>query len=220
MPHAPFLSLFGTGYLDAVELRGLSQLANKVDFRAGQTIFSEGDRANAVFGLSKGLVRLYKSRADGRRQILAFALPGDLIGMPFRERHSCSADAIGAVVACRFARAEFSNFARTSPSTMQLLNDFATRKLEMAQELLLLVCHASAEERVRTFLVNWRSRLASLRTPSPILPLPMRRQDIADFLGLTLETVSRTFARLQDQKIIRVVPKGVVLRKDRYPRPK
>jgi CRP/FNR family transcriptional regulator, anaerobic regulatory protein len=92
MARAPFLSLFGRGYLDAVELRGLSQLANKVDFRAGKTIFSG---ANTVFGLSKGLVRLYKSLPDGRRQVLAFAVPGDLLGMPLRERHTCSADAIG-----------------------------------------------------------------------------------------------------------------------------
>jgi CRP-like cAMP-binding protein len=101
MPRAAFLSLFGRGYLDAVELRGLSQLANKVEFRAGKTIFSEGDPANAVFGLSRGLVRLYKSLPDGRRQVLAFAVPGDLVGMPLRERHAFSADAIGEVAAWR-----------------------------------------------------------------------------------------------------------------------
>ena len=211
MTRASFPSLFGKGYLDAVELRGLSKLANKVDFRAGKTIFSEGDRANTVFGLSNGLVRLYKSLPDGRRQVLAFALPGDLLGMPLRERHTCSADAIGEIAACRFSRAEFANFAEISPSMLRLLNDFATRELEMAQELLLLVCQASAEERVTTFLVNWRNRLASLGTPSPVLALPMRRQDIADFLGLKLETVSRTFAKLQKKKVIRVVPKGVIL---------
>ena len=153
MPRTLFLSLFGRGYLDAVELRGLSQLANKVEFRAGKTIFSEGDPANAVFGLSKGLVRLYKSLPDGRRQVLAFALPGDLLGMPLRERHTCSADAIGEVAAWRFSRIEFSNFAQTSPSMLRLLNDVATRDLEMAQELLLLVCQASPEERVTAFLV-------------------------------------------------------------------
>jgi CRP/FNR family transcriptional regulator, anaerobic regulatory protein len=94
---------------------------------------------------------------------------------------------------------------------LRVLNDVATRDLEMAQELLLLVCQASAEERVTTFLVNWRNRLASPSTSSPVLTLPMRRQDIADFLGLTLETVSRTFAKLHDKGIIRIVPKGVVL---------
>jgi CRP/FNR family transcriptional regulator len=214
MPRAAFLSLFGRGYLDAVELRGLSQLANKVDFRAGKTIFSEGDPANAVFGLSRGLVRLYKSLPDGRRQVLAFAVPGDLVGMTFRERHTCSADAIGEVAAWRFSRTEFSNFAQTSPSMLRLLNDIATRDLELAQELLLLVCQTSAEERITSFLVNWRNRLASLSTPSPILALPMRRQDIADFLGLKIETVSRTFAKLHDKGTIRIVPKGVVLRKD------
>ena len=216
MPRAAFLSFFGRGYLDAVELRGLGQLATKVDIRAGKTIFSEGDPAKAVLGLSRGLVRLYKSLPDGRRQVLAFAVPGDLLGTPLRERHSCSADAIGEVAAWRFSRAEFSKFAHSSPSMLRLLNDVATRDLEMAQELLLIVCQASAEERVTTFLVNWRSRFASLSTPSPVLALPMRRQDIADFLGLSLETVSRTFAKLQDEGTIRIVPKGV-LRERRPP---
>jgi CRP/FNR family transcriptional regulator len=221
MPRAAFLSLFGRGYLDAVELRGLSQLANKVEFRAGKTIFSEGDPANAVFGLSRGLVRLYKSLPDGRRQVLAFAVPGDLVGMPLRERHTCSADAIGDVDAWRFSRTEFSKFAQTSLSMLRLLNHIASRDLEMAQELLLLVCQASAEERVTTFLVNWRNRFASLNTRSPVLALPMRRQDIADFLGLTLETVSRTFAKLHNKGTVRIVPKGVVLGEDwRTPRAK
>jgi CRP/FNR family transcriptional regulator len=158
--------------------------------------------------------RLYKNLPDGRRQVLAFALPGDLLGMPFRERYTCSADAIGEVAAWRFSRTQFSNFAQTSPSMLRVLNDMATRDLEMAQELLLLVCQTSAEERVTAFLVNWRNRLASLSTPSPILALPMRRQDIADFLGLKIETVSRTFAKLHDKGTIRIVPRGVVLRKD------
>ena len=205
--------------MDAVALRGLSQLASKVEFRAGKTIFSQGDRANTVFGLASGLVRVYKSLPDGRRQVLEFAVPGDLLGMPFRERHTCSADAIGEVGAWRFSRTEFSNFAQTSPSMLRLLNDIATRDLEMARELLLSVCQTSAEERVTTFLVNWRSRLANLSRPSPILALPMRRQDIADFLGLKIETVSRTFAKLHDKGTIRLVPKGVVLRDDwRIPR--
>ena len=160
MTRASFPSLFGKGYLDAVELRGLSKLANKVDFRAGKTIFSEGDRANTVFGLSNGLVRLYKSLPDGRRQVLAFALPGDLLGMPLRERHSCSADAIGEIAACRFSRAEFAGFAQISPSMLRLLNDFATRELEMAQELLLLFVRRRRKKGLRHF---WSTGVTGLQ---------------------------------------------------------
>ena len=69
----------------------------------------------------------------------------------------------------------------------------------------------SSEDKVTAFLINWHNRLARLGTPSEFVTLPMLRQDIADFLGLELETVSRTFAKLQKKKVIRVVPKGVIL---------
>jgi CRP/FNR family transcriptional regulator len=76
---------------------------------------------------------------------------------------------------------------------------------------LLLLGNGSAEERVATFLVSWRDRMARIKSSSEAIPLPMRRQDIADFLGLKLETVSRTLAKLEQKNAIRVVPKGVFL---------
>jgi len=81
----------------------------------------------------------------------------------------------------------------------------------MAQYQLLLLGNGSAEEKVAIFLVSWRNRLARLTALSETVPLPMRRQDIADFLGLKLETVSRTLAKLEHSKVIRVIPKGVFL---------
>jgi CRP/FNR family transcriptional regulator len=94
---------------------------------------------------------------------------------------------------------------------MRLMIEFATRELDMAQDQLLLLGNGSAEERVAIFLVSWRNRLARLSVFSETVPLPMRRQDIADFLGLKLETVSRTLAKLEQKNVIRVVPKGVFL---------
>jgi DNA-binding transcriptional regulator YhcF (GntR family) len=81
----------------------------------------------------------------------------------------------------------------------------------MAQDQLLLLGNGSAEEKVAVFLVSWRNRLARLSAFSETVPLPMRRQDIADFLGLKLETVSRTLAKLEQKNVIRVIPKGVFL---------
>ena len=81
----------------------------------------------------------------------------------------------------------------------------------MVQNQLLLLGNGSAEEKVAIFLVSWRNRLARLTASSETVPLPMRRQDIADFLGLKLETVSRTLAKLEHRKVIRVIPKGVFL---------
>jgi CRP/FNR family transcriptional regulator len=211
MPRAFFPKLFCGETCDALELRELQKLATQVRFRPRKTIFSEGEAADNVFGLSRGVVRLYKLLPDGRRQILTFALPGDFLGMPFADRHSFSADAIDEVSSCRFSRDQLTQLIRSSPNIMRLLIEFATRELDMAQEQLLLLGNGSAEERVAMFLVNWRSRLLSFSPFSENVPLPMRRQDIADFLGLKLETISRTLAKLEQKQMIRVVPNGVSL---------
>jgi CRP/FNR family transcriptional regulator len=211
MPRAFFPTLFCGKACNELELRELRRLATQVYPRPGETIFSEGDLADNAFGLSQGVVRLYKLLPDGRRQILAFALPGDFLGMPLADRHTFSADAIGEVVLCRFVRSDLTKFIRSSPDVMWLMVELATRELHMAQDQLLLLGNASAEEKVTMFLVGWRNRLARLSAISETVPLPMRRQDIADFLGLKLETISRTLAKLEQKSVIRLVPNGVFL---------
>jgi CRP/FNR family transcriptional regulator, anaerobic regulatory protein len=211
MPRALFPTLFCGAAVNAPELRELQGLATQVYFRSGRTIFSESELADSVFGLSQGVVRLYKLLPDGRRQVLAFALPGDFLGMPLAARHNFSADAIGEVALCRFSRADLRKLVQSSPDIMRLMIEFATRELDMAQDQLLLLGNGSAEEKVAIFLVSWRNRLARLSVFSETVPLPMRRQDIADFLGLKLETVSRTLAKLEQKNVIRLVPKGVFL---------
>ena len=211
MARAFFPALFLGDSGDTPELRGLTQLATKILFRTGRTIFEEGERADCAFGVSQGVVRLYKLLPDGRRHIVAFALPGDFLGMPLAERRGCSADAIGEVSLCRFSRDELGTLIGKSPKLTRLLLDFAARKLNMARDQLLLLGNGSAEEKVAIFLVDWRKRLEPLVAISRPLPLPMPRQDIADFLGLKLETVSRTLAKLEQKNVIRLVPKGVFL---------
>lgn len=211
MPRALFPTLFCGTAADALELRELQRLATQVYFRSGRTIFSERELADTAFGLSQGVVRLYKLLPDGRRQVLAFALPGDFLGMPLAERHNFSADAIGEVALCRFPRDDLAKFIQSSPNIMRRIIEFAIRELDMAQDQLLLLGNGSAEEKVAMFLVGWRNRLGRIAAFSETVPLPMRRQDIADFLGLKLETVSRTLARLKQKNAIRVVPKGVFL---------
>ena len=211
MPRAFFPTLFLGDSADTLELRGLTLLATKVPLRAGRTIFEEGERADSAFGVSQGIVRLYKSLPDGRRHIVAFALPGDFLGVPLAERRSCSADAVGEVSLCRFSRDQLERLIRNSPKLTSLLLDFTARKLDMARDQQLLLGNGSAEEKVAIFLVDWRKRLESLVPVASPLPLPMPRQDIADFLGLKLETVSRTLAKLEQKNVIHLVRKGVFL---------
>ena len=211
VPRALFPTLFLGDSADRLELRGLTLLATKVPLRAGRTIFEEGERADSAFGVSQGIVRLYKLLPDGRRHIVAFALPGDFLGVPLAERRSCSADAVGEVSLCRFSRVQLEGLIRNSPKLTRLVLDFTARKLDMARDQQLLLGNGSAEEKVAIFLVDWRKRLERLVPVTHPLPLPMPRQDIADFLGLKLETVSRTLAKLEQKKVIHLVRKGVFL---------
>jgi CRP/FNR family transcriptional regulator len=213
MPRASdfFPTLFCGETCDARELAELKRLAAPLRFEGGHTIFGEGDPATSAFGLSHGVVRLYRSLPDGHRQVVAFALPGDFLAMPLADCFTVSADAVGEVGVCKFPRGALMRLIETSPNMMRLLIAFAARELQSAQDQLTLLGNGSAEERVLAFLVNWHRRVARLTPASQLVPLPMRRQDIADFLGLKLETVSRTFAKLEQRGVIRIVPHGVIL---------
>jgi CRP/FNR family transcriptional regulator len=131
--------------------------------------------------------------------------------MPLDKRRKFSADPVGPVTVCRFSRDELNRFILSSPNMMRRIIEFAVRELELAQDQLLLLGNGSAEERVAIFLVSWNKRLRAVTACPAALPLPMRRQDIADFLGLKLETVSRTLAKLEHKNLIRLVPKAVWL---------
>lgn len=206
-----FPTLFCGESCDRRELGELKRLGTALRFSGGQTIFSEGEPAESTFGLSHGVVRLYKLLPDGRRHVVTFALPGDLLALPLADHFSLSADAIGEVSVCRFPREELKRLIQSSPNIMRLLIEFATRELQTAQDQLTLLASGSAEERMTAFLLNWQNSLAHVTTASQTVSLPMRRQDIADFLGLKLETVSRTLAKLEEKGAIRIVPNGVVL---------
>ena len=135
MPGIFFPAPFCGEAADPNELREFQKLAVQVSVAAGKTIFSEGELADNVFGLSRGFVRLYKLLPyGGRRQILGFALPGDFLGMPINDRHCLSADAIGEVTLSRFSRIKLANFVLSSPNVLRLLMEFAARQLEMAQD--------------------------------------------------------------------------------------
>jgi CRP/FNR family transcriptional regulator len=210
MTRALFPALF-CGATAPRELQEFQRLAEPVMLRSDARIFSEHDAAEHLFGLSRGVVRIYKMLPDRRRQVLTFALPGELLSPPPGRHYLFSADAIGEVSLCRFRRDALIEFVQSSPAMMRLMIEFVIRELDQAQHQLLLLGNRSAEEKVTIFLIGWRDRLARMSLPAETVPLPMRRQDIADFLGLKLETVSRTLAKLEHKGVIRLVPKGFLL---------
>lgn len=197
--------------LDKVELRELEHLGRHVHFQSCETVFAQEEMTTSFYNLLDGVMRLYKLLPDGRRQIVGFALPGDFLGMTATTRHSFSADAIGAVAICRFSRASFARFVADKPHLLCRINELAVRELSQAQDHMVLLGRRSAEEKVATFLIGWRDRLTRHSDLAKTVPLPMSRQDIADYLGLTIETVSRTFTKLERDGVIEILPGSVCL---------
>lgn len=195
--------------LEPDEIDALNMLSEKVFFEPKETLFLQGDDADAVYNVTCGMLRLYKLLADGRRQIVGFLLPGDFVGLSLSDRYGFSADAIDKVSACRFDRAAFVGFVDRKPHLLRRLHEAATHELTVAQDHMVLLGRRSAEEKVSAFLLTMRDRLRRLGGSSVTIPLPMTRQDLADHLGLTLETVSRVVSKLARDKVILVVPDGL-----------
>lgn len=197
--------------LEQNELRELEQLGQRLQYRPRDPVFTQEDIAGSCYNLLKGVVRLYKLLPDGRRQIVGFALPGDFLGISVNGRHGISADAVGPVTVCRFAKKSFSRFVDDRPNVLRRINEFVARDLSEAQEQMVLLGRRSAEEKIAIFLIKWRDRLARIGPIAAVTSLPMSRLDIADYLGLTIETVSRAFTKMERDGVIEIVPGGIRL---------
>ncbi len=199
------------GALDDDELSELESLARSAHFAQRQAIFSQDEKVDAVFNVTDGAARLYRLLPDGRRQVVGFAIPGDFLGLALAEKSIYSVDALTPVNACRFNREAFSSFLDARPALLRRLYEMAGHELSLAQEQMVIIGRRTAEERVVCFLIGLRKRWARVNGNSVTVPLPMTRQDIADFLGLTIETVSRAISKLAREKLLVVVPDGVRL---------
>jgi len=187
----------------------LEQLSRRVRLAAKATIFEEGAAADAVWSLVSGTALLSKLLPDGRRQVVSIAVPGDFLGLAMEPTYSFTAIALTPVTLRRFDRSRFAELLDHTPQLTRLIFATYSHELNLAQDHMLLLGRRSAEEKVAAFLLSLRARWAPLRGLSARVDLPMTRQDIGDYLGLTLETVSRTMTKLAQQKIIAVIPDGV-----------
>ena len=197
--------------LPLAELEELEALSQHLTLDKGQTLFGQGELANSVFNVIEGTLRLTRLLPDGRRQVMGFALPGDFLGLALQERHTASAEALAPVKTCRFGRQDFAAVAEAKPHLLKSLHERAGYELTLAQEQMLLLGRRTAEEKVAAFLLSLRDRYARTGHRSVTVELPMGRQDMADYLGLTIETVSRMLSRLDRARTILLVPGGVRL---------
>nr|WP_314442439.1 cyclic nucleotide-binding domain-containing protein [uncultured Sphingomonas sp.] len=172
---------------------------------AGQPLFHEGDPAAQVYNVTEGALKLYKLLPDGRRQVIGFILPGDYLGISIGGEHAFSAEALKPTRMCRFTRSRFDDFAEAHPELEREIYRLAAHELAAAQTQMLLLGRKSAVERVASLLIDMWRRQQKGSAPVRIVDLPMNRIEMADYLGLTKETVSRVFAQLKDRKLIRLV---------------
>jgi CRP/FNR family transcriptional regulator, anaerobic regulatory protein len=197
--------------LDAEEFELLERIGRTLSISAKTTLFEQGRDAPFVSNITSGALRLSKLLPDGRRQVVGFALPGDFLGLAMQPIHVFTADALTPVKICQFSRQGFSDLLDRKPRLMRAVLNMAAHELTMAQDQMVVLGRRTAEEKIASFLIGMRNRYARIQGPSVHVPLPMTRLDIGDYLGLTVETVSRMMTRMAREKIIVIVPDGVRL---------
>jgi|SRR5579862_181035 len=208
-PVAPAPSHLHVGSIDADALDQSMQLMGAtMAYPRNSEIFGENEPADYLYKVVSGGVRTYKILSDGRRQIGGFYLPGDIFGLEFADEHSLSAEAITDTKVLVIKRSAITALAGRDASVGSQLFALTGRELHRVQDRIMLLVK-SAQERVASFLLEMSARVSG----DNAIELPMSRQDIADYLGLTIETVSRTLTSLEDSAAIEVLTsRRIVLR--------
>jgi CRP/FNR family transcriptional regulator, nitrogen fixation regulation protein len=186
-------------------------LGTPVSYRRNAEIFGEKEPADYAYRVINGSVRTYKILDDGRRQIGGFHLPGDIFGLlEFGDEHAFSADAITDTTVLVVKRKMLAMLAGRHPAIARELFTFSGRELRRVQDHVLLLVK-TAQERVASFLLEMADRDCS----GNVVQLPMSRQDIADYLGLTIETVARTLTVLEGTAVIELSTSRRIVLRDR-----
>jgi len=204
-PHArcdacPIRARAVCAYCEGDALARLDAMKSYREAPAGRDLILAGAESPVVGSIVRGVVKLTKALPDGRAQMVGLLFPGDFVGHPGRPHAEYDATAATDVLLCQFQRGPFEAMLRDSPPLEQRLLDMTLTELDAAREWLLLLGRKTARERIATFLVALmrRSGVAAGRD----MALPLTRGEIADYLGLTIETVSRHMTRLRADGLI------------------
>jgi CRP/FNR family transcriptional regulator len=188
------------GHAEESEVGLLDTLGSVVLVKRDATLFYEGDAADCYYKVVSGAVRSCKTLRDGRRHITDFFLAGDFIGVDALDKHPCTAEAVNDATLVRYERRVIDALVSRSPRMGKFLLDRVCADLSEARSRMLLLGRMSARERLASFLLHIAAR--SRRENADTIPLPMTRSDIGDYLGLSTETVCRTFAQLKSAGLI------------------
>jgi CRP/FNR family transcriptional regulator, nitrogen fixation regulation protein len=186
-----------------IPLQALDSFAVQIQCARGQQIYKEDSPVESWYRIVSGVARRFSTRADGRRQIVDLLLPGDIFGFGVRGKHHFAVEAIadGTVVA-RYPRSRLEALADSDGRIARELRDAACEAMARLQALIINLGETTAEEKVGHFLVRMTERLGCV--PADRLVLPLSREDIADYLALSVETVSRSLTQLKRRGVIRL----------------
>jgi len=196
--------------LEDSEVQDMAAITTTLDIGAGEPLIDEGQPAAHVFNVTSGAIKVYKLLVDGRRQMTGFIFPGDFLGLANDETYAYSAEAVTASTVCRFPRRKLEALLTKYPKMERRLLGVASHELAAAQEQMLLLGRKNAREKIASFLLMLSRRAAQRGLSADPIFVPMNRNDIGDYLGLTTETVSRTFSDLKSKGIIVLLPAGKV----------
>jgi CRP-like cAMP-binding protein len=188
------------GELAGDDLAALAKIGIRMRFARNETLFSEGDEATYSYRVVRGAIRLCKHLADGRRQIADFILPGDYCGFLYLEQHRFTAEATGDLEVIAYPQRQVEALGENMPSMRRRLTKFLSGRLMNMQDHLIMVGRQTAKERVISFLMRLADNADA--ADGEAIGLPMKRQDMADYLGLTIETVSRVLTCLKRSRLI------------------
>lgn len=199
------------GSLSAEELSRLAQISHKRKFPAGQTIISDDADPDYFTNILSGVVKLTKMLSDGRQQIVGLQFASDFLGRPFRSRSPYFAEAATDVELCCFPNKEFEALLRVTPDIEHRLFESTLSELDAARDWMLILGQKSAQEKVASFLhlLARRAEQSGCHHSHDFdehrrvtFTLPLTRSEIGDFLGLTIETVSRQMTKLKGLGVI------------------
>lgn len=191
---------------DADELQRLEQIKYYRSYQAGQTVIWSGDRMDFVASVVTGIATLTQTMEDGRRQMVGLLLPSDFVGRPGRQIAAYDVTATTDLVMCCFRKKPFEDLMATTPHVAQRLLEMTLDELDAAREWMLLLGRKTAREKIASLLAIIARRDAHLKVKSAkgniVFDLPLTREEMADYLGLTLETVSRQVSALKRDGVI------------------
>lgn len=188
--------------LEDWELDRLNAIRMPSETPHGTTLFDEGAAADYVYNLTAGCMKLYKLLPDGRRQITGFVFPGDFLGLAHDTEYVYAAEAVSDASLCKFKRSQLSGLFEEFPRLESRLLNMSRDELVEAHNQMLLLGRKTARERIASFLLMLSRRAEEFGIAANPVAVPMSRNDIGDYLGLTTETVSRTLTRLKNSGVI------------------